>query len=99
MKTLGTMLVRFKSFGPIRRLLEKQMMEVEVPSGSTVLQVVQKVAEIGGAKLKDLILKNGGIDGNLIVMLNKKDVSTLGGIEISVSEGDEIALLPHVQGG
>lgn len=75
------------------------MMEVEVPSGSTVLQVVQKVAEIGGAKLKDLILKNGGIDGNLIVMLNKKDVSTLGGLEISVSEGDEITLLPHVQGG
>ena len=75
------------------------MMEVEVPSGSTVLQVVQKVAEIGGAKLKDLVLKDGGIDGNLIVMLNKKDVSTLGGIEISVSEGDEIALLPHVQGG
>lgn len=75
------------------------MMEVEVPFGSTVLQVVQKVAEIGGANLKDLILRNGGIDGNLIVMLNKKDVSTLGGIEISVSEGDEIALLPHVQGG
>jgi len=49
------------------------MMEVEVPSESTVLQVVQKVAEIGGAKLKDLILKNGGIDGNLIVMLNKKE--------------------------
>lgn len=99
MKTLGIMIVRFKSFGPIRRLLDEQIMEVEVPSGSTVLQVVQNVAEIGGAKLKDLILKNGGIDGNLIVMLNKKDVSTLGGIEISVSEGDEIALLPHVQGG
>lgn len=75
------------------------MMEVEVPSGSNVLQVVQRVAEIGGANLKDLILKNGGIDGNLIVMLNKKDVSTIGGIEIFVSEGDEIALLPHVQGG
>jgi len=77
----------------------EQVIEVEIPSGSTVLQVVQKVADIGGAELKDLILKNGGIDGNLIVMLNKKDVSTLGGIEISVSEGDEIALLPHVQGG
>ncbi len=93
------MIVRFKSFGPIRRLLPEQMMEVEIPSGSTVLQVVQKVAEIGGAKLKALILKNGGIDGNLIVMLNKKDVSTIGGIEIPVAEGDEIALLPHVQGG
>ena len=96
---MGMMIVRFKSFGPIRRFLEKKMIEVEVPSGSTVLQVIQKIADIGGADLKDLILKNGGIDGNLIVMLNKKDVSTIGGIEISVSEGDEIALLPHVQGG
>ena len=99
MKTLGTMLVRFKSFGPIRRLLEKQLIEVEVPEGATVLQVLQMVAEIGGPAMKDLILKNGNIDGNLIVMLNKKDVSTIGGVGLLVSEGDEIALLPHVQGG
>ena len=99
MKTLGTMLVTFKSFGPIRRLLEKQSIEVEVPEGATVLQVVQIVADLGGSALKDLILKNGNIDGNLIVMLNKKDVSTIGGVELSISDGDEIAILPHVQGG
>jgi sulfur-carrier protein len=93
------MLVRFKSFGPIRRLLEKQLIEVEVPEGATVLQVIQIVADLGGSALKDLIMKNGKIDGNLIVMFNKKDVSTIGGVEISVSDGDEIALLPHVQGG
>ena len=93
------MQVRFKSFGPIRRLLDKQLIEVEVPEGATVLQVVQIVADLGGSALQDLILKNGNIDGNLIVMLNKKDVSTIGGVELSISEGDEIALLPHVQGG
>ena len=99
MKTLGTMLIKFKSFGPIRRLLEKQLIEVEVPDGTTVLQVLQTVADLGGTALKDLILKNGNIDGNLIVMLNKKDVSTIGGVNLMVSDGDEIALLPHVQGG
>jgi molybdopterin converting factor small subunit len=93
------MLVRFKSFGPIRRLLEKQSIELEVPEGATVLHVVQIAADLGGSALKDLILRNGNIDGNLIVMLNKKDVSTIGGVELLVSEGDEIALLPHVQGG
>ena len=45
------------------------------------------------------INKDGTVDGNLIVMLNKKDVATIGGIGLGVSEGDEIALLPHVQGG
>ena len=99
MKTLGTMLIRIKSFGPIRRILENQLIEVEVPEGATVLQAVQIVADVGGVKLQDLIFKNGRIDGNLIVMLNKKDVSTIGGVELIVSEGDEIALLPHVQGG
>jgi molybdopterin converting factor small subunit len=99
MKAPGIMLVRFKSFGPIRRLLEQQLIEVEVPDGATVLQVIQTVADIGGPALKDLIMKNGAIDGNLIVMLNKKDVSTIGGVEFIVSTGDEIALLPHVQGG
>ncbi|TFH09365.1 MAG: hypothetical protein E4H14_04590 [Candidatus Thorarchaeota archaeon] len=99
MKFPGTMLVRFKSFGPIRRYLENQLIEVEVPERATVLQVIRIVADLGGSDLKDLILKNGEIDGNLIVMLNKKDVSTISGVEHSVNEGDEIALLPHVQGG
>ena len=99
LKALGTMIVRFKSFGPIRRHLKRQVMEVEVPDGSTVRQIIEKVAELGGKALQDLILRNGDIDGNLIIMLNKKDVSTIGGVEISVTEGDEVALLPHVQGG
>ena len=93
------MIVRFKSFGPIRRLLENQLIEVEVPEGSTVLQVIQKVVESGGFALSNLVLNDGRISGNLIVMLNKRDVSTIGGVNLVVSDGDEIALLPHVQGG
>jgi len=93
------MIIYFKSFGPIRRLLEKQLIEVEIPEESTVLQVIQKVVELGSPSLRNLILKDGNIDGNLIVMLNKKDVSTIGGVNLVVSEGDEIAILPHVQGG
>jgi molybdopterin converting factor small subunit len=93
------LLVRFKSFGPVRRLLGQNVVEIDVPEGSSVFQVVQRVVEIGGAPLRDLVLEKGIISGNLIVMLNKRDVSTLGGVEISVSEGDEVALLPHVQGG
>jgi len=75
------------------------MIELDVPEGSTVLQVVQQVVELGGEPLRDLVIDDGKIDGNLIIMLNKRDVSTLGGVDITVKEGDEVALLPHVQGG
>ena len=74
-------------------------MEIEVPTDSTVRQVVESVVELGGEELKQLIIHNDDVSGNLIVMLNKKDVETLGGIDIVVHDGDEVAILPHVQGG
>ena len=75
------------------------MIELDVPEGSSVLQVIEQVVQHGGTPLRDLVIENGQIDGNLIIMLNKRDVSTLGGADIIVKAGDEVALLPHVQGG
>ena len=91
--------VLFKSFGPIRRLLGKKIIEVDVPEGSTVRQVVNTIVEQSGEELSKLIMDKDRISGNLIVILNKKDVETLGGVDIVVREGDVIAILPHVQGG
>ncbi len=75
------------------------MIELDVPEDSTVLQVIEQVVELGGDSLRNMVIDNGKIDGNLIVMLNKRDVTTLGGVNIVVKAGDELALLPHVQGG
>ena len=79
--------------------MKQKVIDVEVPDDSTVRQVVNRVVEIGGEDLRKLIMNNDAISGNLIVMLNKKDVETLGGIDIVVHDGDEVAILPHVQGG
>jgi molybdopterin converting factor small subunit len=83
----------------VRRLLKEKIIDVEVPNDSTVRQVVNRVVELGGEELRELIMHDNDISGNLIVMLNKKDVETLGGIDIVVHDGDEVAILPHVQGG
>lgn len=91
--------MRFKSFGPFRRVLQSKVLEVEVPEDSTVQQVIERVIEIGGPEIERLIIDGDRISGNLIVMLNKKDVNTLGGLEVQVSDNDEIAILPHIQGG
>ena len=96
---VGYLKVTFKSFGPIRRLLKEKVIDIEVPNDLTVRQVVQRVIDLGGEELRKLIMHGDDISGNLIVMLNKKDVETLGGIDIVVHHGDEVAILPHVQGG
>lgn len=83
----------------MRKLLKEKVIDVEVPDNSTVRQVVDRVVEIGGKELQKILFYEGDISGNLIVILNKKDVETLGGIDIVVHDGDEVAILPHVQGG
>lgn len=97
---MGLLQVAFKSFGPIRRLLHKQVIELDVPEGSNVRQVIDTIVAMKGEDLKRLILDGNEISGNIIVLLNKKDTSTLeDGLHTAVHEGDEVALLPHVQGG
>jgi molybdopterin converting factor small subunit len=91
--------VKFKSFGPIRRALDSQVLTVDVPDGSTVRDVIDRVLKIGGPDLEQLVMEGDRISGNLIIMLNKKDVATLEGEDTAVSHEDEIAMLPHVQGG
>ena len=91
--------MRFKSFGPLKRLIGENIIDVEIEENYTVLQVVNKVIELYGPEAKHLVMDGEKISGNLIVLLNMRDIQTIGGIEISVHEGDEIAILPHVQGG
>lgn len=94
------MRVIVKSFGPIRRVLGKAKLELDIPEGATVKHVIQQVVEISNFELKHIIYEDGSISGNLIVMINKKDVDLLPeGLNTHVSENDEIAILPHVQGG
>ncbi len=93
------MRVMFKPFGPLRRLLKENLIEIEVPSGSTVRDVISRVIEIGGPNVNRLIMNESRISGNLIVLLNKKDVTTLNGEATVVNKDDIVSILPHVQGG
>ncbi|MHA1480906.1 MAG: ubiquitin-like small modifier protein 1 [Candidatus Thorarchaeota archaeon] len=93
------MIIKFKSFGPLRRVLDNKIIEVEVPEDATVRDVVNKVVSTWGEEAKRLVMDGGRISGNLIIMLNMTDVDTLSGERTSVHEGDEVAVLPHVQGG
>ena len=93
------MQVKFKSFGPIRRALDSEVLFVDVPEGSTVRDVIDRVLEIGGSELKQIVMEGDRISGNLIIMLNKKDVASLKGEATAVAHDDVITMLPHVQGG
>ncbi len=93
------MRIVFKPFGPLRAVCGSSEIPLEFDGNVTVGDVVRKLIDIYGHRLAELILSGNQLSGNLIVMVNKRDVNTLQGMETVVRDGDEVAILPHVQGG
>lgn len=93
------MRIYFKTFGPLRQLLGARMIEIQVPEKSTIRKVIEQVIEIGGPSVEKLLLHEAEISGNLVILLNKRDIYALDGQDTIVNVGDEVMLLPHVQGG
>lgn len=93
------MKVQFKPLGTLRRKIGKNRFVLQLDKGATVLDALNKVLEESNPKVKRLVKSNGEINGNLILMLNKTSVNNLQGVDTKLSDGDEIVLLPHIQGG
>ena len=91
--------VFFKSFGPIRHAAGAAIIELDVGESSTVQDVIQRAIELLGMQISHLIMTDGKLSGNLILLLNGRDTQRLDGLNTMVSEDDEITILPHVQGG
>ncbi|MBE9376072.1 MoaD/ThiS family protein [Saccharopolyspora sp. HNM0983] len=66
--------------------------------GTTVAQVIEDLdANYGG--LKDRLVKEGGLHRFVNVYVNDEDVRFAGGLDASVSDGDNLTILPAVAGG
>ncbi|MFO7836179.1 MAG: MoaD/ThiS family protein [Candidatus Thorarchaeota archaeon] len=93
------MQVRFKPLGTLRRKMGKSEVILKLDEGATVGDALDKVLEESDAEVRNLVKNEGKIRGNLILMLNKTSMSSIQGESTKLSDGDEIVLLPHIQGG
>ncbi len=91
--------IKFKSFGSIRRLIGTSETTLDVPISSTISDVIETIVQKWGSQAEELLMDEGQFSGNLIIMLNMKDISTLDGMNTPVNQDDEVIILPHVQGG
>ena len=73
--------------------------EKSVPaSGATLLEVIDDLdAKYSGIKAR--LVTNGSLHRFVNVYVNDEDVRFSGGLEASVSDGDNVTILPAVAGG
>ena len=92
--------VKVQSFAEIRDALGQDEIEVEVPDGSSIKDVFNKMLEIYGNSFEKQIWNT--LTGKMepfLVMLNGKTYSSLHDFDTKVKDGDEIAILLPVVGG
>jgi sulfur-carrier protein len=67
-------------------------------SGQTLSELIDNL-ESNHSGLKDRLVKDGSLHRFVNVYVNDEDVRFSGGLEATVSDGDNVTILPAVAGG
>jgi molybdopterin converting factor small subunit len=93
--------VKVRSIALVRHLLGQDPLDLEVPDGATVADVLARLAEIGGPRLEPILAepKEKSAHAPLRVMVNGRDIHVLQDRETPVAEGDDILVFVPIAGG
>lgn len=92
------MIIHVRSFASFRDILGKEL-SVELNDGSTVKDLLDNLISTR-QRLKSAIFdESGKVREYVILMKNRKNIESLGGLDTELAEGDEVAVLPPVAGG
>ncbi len=92
------MKVTIKSFARFREILGSETTE-EVVEGTTLAALLEEIGRKNPKIHTAIYQEDGALRGYVILMKNRKRVNREEIAEITLSEGDEIALYPPVAGG
>jgi len=95
--------VHVKLFGVFRSAARTSEVELEIgETHPTVKSVISKLAsEDSYTELIQLLLGSGTADPrpNALIMVSGREINTLNGLETTLTENDELSLLPVSHGG
>lgn len=92
------MIIHVRSFASFRDILGKEL-RVELKEGSTIKDLLDDLISTR-QRLKSAVFdESGKVREYVILMKNRKNIESLGGLDTELAEGDEVAILPPVAGG
>lgn len=92
--------VTIKLFAALREVAGQRLLIEEVPEGSSLGNVVRRICERLGPEFRKQVLDERGEPLERVrILLNGHNIAFLGGFEVKLKDGDEIAMFPPVGGG
>ena len=92
------MIIHIKAFANFRDILGKDL-RLELRDKSTVQDLLDSLCASHQRMKSALFDESGNVREYVILMKNRKDIESIGGLKATLSEGDEVAILPPIAGG
>ena len=92
------MIVQVKAFANFRAILGKDSI-VSLEEGSTIRDLLDNLSASHHGLSSTIFDEFGRIKEYVILMKNRKNIDSLGGLETKLYDGDEVAILPPIAGG
>ena len=87
-----------KLFGPFRRLLDKEEIEIELQAGNDVQDLLCVLFPSPEVR-KEIIDEKGDGGDHVAILKNGRHIQSLEGLSTKLEEGDEIVIVPPSGGG
>ena len=93
--------VKVRSIALIRTLLGSEQLDLSMPEGATVADVLARLTEMGGPTLAAHLAepKEKSAHAPLRIMINGRDITVLQGRATVIAEGDDILVFIPIAGG
>lgn len=93
--------IKVKPFFHLKEILKDKELTIELPPGSTLLDVIEELTKRFGPPFKEAVLdKNTGkVRSYYRILLGGRDLNQLVDMKTKLCDGDTISLFPPVAGG
>lgn len=92
-------MIRIQFFGLLRLLLRKESVELPSEPGDTVGRVLERAEKTLTGPIIHKLAAGGVLNAGTIILVNRRNVLHLQGLETPVNDGDTVALFPPGAGG
>ena len=93
--------VKVQTILDLKRILGKREVELLMPKGSTVADLLRNMTERWGEELSSRLFEPGTLRlfSHIQIMVNGRAMGFLNGMDTALHDGDEVLLLPPAAGG
>ena len=91
--------VKVEVLGYLRTIIGKKEFEVELRGTNTIGELVETLSTIYGEELNRAIVGSSAGQFLVLILINGKDIDFLQKSRTSLSDGDNVTIVPLVAGG